>query len=111
MAPPAEQVRGAAALSPDGRLTVMLAYCAEVRSLSEVKADLFFPKPKIDSEVIEIRFRKTPLHLAPDEAFLFKVTCDFFLSLRAGHSIVITAVDHDAIAFIRFGKRSVLIPA
>jgi 16S rRNA (adenine1518-N6/adenine1519-N6)-dimethyltransferase len=56
-----------------GRLTVMLAYCAEVRSLSEVKADLFFPKPKIDSEVIEIRFRKTLAHPAPDEAFLFKV--------------------------------------
>lgn len=56
-----------------GRLTVMLAYCAEVRSLSDVKADLFFPKPKIDSEVIEIRFRKAPLHPVPDEAFLFKV--------------------------------------
>lgn len=56
-----------------GRLTVMLAYCAEVRSLSEIKADLFFPKPKIDSEVIEIRFRKTLEHPAPDEAFLFKV--------------------------------------
>ena len=56
-----------------GRLSAMLAYCAEVRSLAEVKADLFFPKPKIDSEVIEIRFRKTIEDPAPDEAFLFQV--------------------------------------
>jgi len=56
-----------------GRLTVMLAYCAEVRSLLTVTADRFFPKPKIDSEVIEIRFRETPEHPTPDEAFLFRV--------------------------------------
>lgn len=56
-----------------GRLSVMLAYCAEVRSLLTVGADRFFPKPKIDSEVIEIRFRETPVHPAPDEAFLFRV--------------------------------------
>ncbi len=56
-----------------GRLSVMLAYCAEVRSLAEVRADLFFPKPKIDSEVIEVRFRKTIEHPASDEAFLFQV--------------------------------------
>lgn len=56
-----------------GRLSVMLAYCAEVRSLAEVRADLFFPKPKIDSEVIEVRFRKTLENPASDEAFLFQV--------------------------------------
>ena len=81
-----------------GRLSVMLAYCAEVRSLAEIKADLFFPKPKIDSEVIEIRFRKTLEHPAPDEAFLFKVIKAAFGQRRktlrnalAGSELYITA--------------------
>lgn len=56
-----------------GRLSVMLAYCAEVRLLAEVKADRFFPRPKIDSEVIEVRFRKTLANPAADEALLFRV--------------------------------------
>ncbi len=56
-----------------GRLSAMLAYCAHVRSLLQVKADLFFPRPNIDSEVIEVRFKKAIDHPAPDEAFLFKV--------------------------------------
>ncbi len=56
-----------------GRLSVMLAYCAEVRPLAEVKADRFFPRPKIDSEVIEVRFRKTLSNPAADEALLFRV--------------------------------------
>ena len=32
-----------------------------------------FEEQEIDSEVIEIRFMKTPAYPAPDEAFLFKV--------------------------------------
>jgi len=35
------------------RLSVMLQYCAEIKSLATVKADLFFPKPKVDSEVLD----------------------------------------------------------
>lgn len=56
-----------------GRLTVMLAYCATVRRLFTVKADRFFPKPKVDSAVVEIRFKAAPDTPARDEPFLWKV--------------------------------------
>lgn len=56
-----------------GRLSVMLQYCAEMRSLAKIDAHLFHPKPKIDSEVIRIRFKSDPPHPAADEPFLFQV--------------------------------------
>jgi len=39
-----------------GRLTVMLRYCAQMRSLADVSAKVFFPRPRIDSRVLEITF-------------------------------------------------------
>jgi 16S rRNA (adenine1518-N6/adenine1519-N6)-dimethyltransferase len=56
-----------------GRLTVMLAYCATVRRLFTVAADRFFPRPKVDSAVVEIRFKAAPDFPARDERFLWKV--------------------------------------
>lgn len=56
-----------------GRISAMLQYCSEVRPLATVPAHLFYPKPKIDSEVIEIDFSKASPHVASDEAFLFRV--------------------------------------
>lgn len=55
------------------RLTVMLRYCSDITKLADVGASLFFPKPKVDSEVLEFRFKTHPEYLAVDEAFLFKV--------------------------------------
>ena len=56
-----------------GRLTVMLRYCSDIKKLADVKAALFFPKPKVDSEVLEFRFKSSPEISAHDEIFLFKV--------------------------------------
>lgn len=56
-----------------GRLTVMLGYCADIKSIARINADLFFPKPKVDSEVLEIQFRQKRDHIAKDENFLFTV--------------------------------------
>lgn len=56
-----------------GRISVMLQYCSEIRHLATVPAHLFYPVPKIDSEVIEIDFSKPSPRKADDEAFLFKV--------------------------------------
>lgn len=56
-----------------GRLTVMLAYCAAIKSIATVAAALFYPAPKIDSEVVEVNFnvpREYPPH---DEVMLFQV--------------------------------------
>jgi len=56
-----------------GRLTVMLRYCSDIRKLLDAKASLFFPKPKIDSEILELKFKKEIDHKAVDELFFFKV--------------------------------------
>ena len=56
-----------------GRLTAMLRYCADIEPLARVNAPLFYPRPKVDSEVLMIRFRETPAYPAEDEGFLFRV--------------------------------------
>jgi 16S rRNA (adenine1518-N6/adenine1519-N6)-dimethyltransferase len=56
-----------------GRLSVMLGYCAEIDTLAEIKAHLFFPKPKVDSQVLKIKFKKILEYPATDETFFFKV--------------------------------------
>lgn len=56
-----------------GRLTVMLQYCATVKNLAEIKANAFFPRPKVDSSVIEVRFYDQPPFSAADESFLFSI--------------------------------------
>lgn len=55
-----------------GRLSVMTGYCASVSRLARVRANQFYPRPNVDSEVIEIRF-KTPEIKAYDEALLSAV--------------------------------------
>ncbi|MDD2389956.1 MAG: 16S rRNA (adenine(1518)-N(6)/adenine(1519)-N(6))-dimethyltransferase RsmA [Desulfobacterales bacterium] len=56
-----------------GRLSAMLQYCADIKTLTEVKASAFFPKPKIDSEVLYVQFKKEIPLPATDEDLLFKV--------------------------------------
>lgn len=56
-----------------GRLTVMLRYCSDIRPVAAVKASVFFPRPQVDSEVLEITFKPVPDHPADNEEFLFKV--------------------------------------
>ncbi|MDX1708086.1 MAG: 16S rRNA (adenine(1518)-N(6)/adenine(1519)-N(6))-dimethyltransferase RsmA [Desulfobacterales bacterium] len=56
-----------------GRLTVMLAYCAEIKSVATVAASLFYPVPKIDSKVVEIKFDVKREHPTHDETMLFQV--------------------------------------
>ena len=55
-----------------GRLTVMLNYCADIKKIADVKASQFFPRPKIDSEVLEISFRESPKY-SEEEEFLHRV--------------------------------------
>jgi 16S rRNA (adenine1518-N6/adenine1519-N6)-dimethyltransferase len=56
-----------------GRLSVMLRYCSDFRKLVDVKASLFYPKPKVDSEILELKFKKHIEDQATDELFFFKV--------------------------------------
>jgi len=61
-----------------GRITAMLAYCATVKPVCHVGARAFYPVPKVDSEVLEIRF--APGHAYPphDEARLFRLIAAAF---------------------------------
>jgi len=56
-----------------GRITAMLGYCADIRLLADVKASVFYPPPKVDSAVIEIKFKSTSVYGPHDEAMLFAV--------------------------------------
>ncbi len=56
-----------------GRITVLLAYCAEIKTVATIKARMFYPRPKVDSEVLEICFREEIDRPADDEAYLFQV--------------------------------------
>jgi 16S rRNA (adenine1518-N6/adenine1519-N6)-dimethyltransferase len=55
-----------------GRLTVMLNYCADIKKVADIKASQFFPRPKVDSEVLEITFRDS-LKYSDYEEFLYRV--------------------------------------
>lgn len=65
-----------------GRISVMLQYCAGMRALATVHARLFFPKPKVDSEIIEINFSKPPRHYVKNESFFFSVVKAAFSKRR-----------------------------
>ncbi|MFW6081560.1 MAG: 16S rRNA (adenine(1518)-N(6)/adenine(1519)-N(6))-dimethyltransferase RsmA [Desulfosalsimonas sp.] len=55
-----------------GRLSVMTGYCASVSRVARVKANQFYPRPNVDSEVIEIRFHPPRVN-AEDENLLSAV--------------------------------------
>ncbi|MFH0994309.1 MAG: 16S rRNA (adenine(1518)-N(6)/adenine(1519)-N(6))-dimethyltransferase RsmA [Pseudomonadota bacterium] len=69
----AERITSGPGVKNYGRITVMLKYCADVSTLATVKSHLFFPKPKVDSEVVEIRFKTHLPWPADDEFFLSRV--------------------------------------
>jgi len=69
----AERITSDPGVKDYGRITVMLKYCADVSTLATVKSHLFFPKPKVDSEVVEIRFKTHLPWPADNEVFLARV--------------------------------------
>jgi 16S rRNA (adenine1518-N6/adenine1519-N6)-dimethyltransferase len=54
-----------------GRLSVMLAYCADIQRVATAEARLFFPRPGVDSEVLKITFRDRPAPGTEEEDFFF----------------------------------------
>ena len=55
-----------------GRLSVMLQYCADISKITDLKATCFFPRPKIDSTVIEIKFNNRYQYQADNESLFFR---------------------------------------
>ena len=56
-----------------GRISAMLQSCADIKSIAEVKASQFFPKPKIDSQVLEINFNNWMDQFVKEEDLFFNV--------------------------------------
>ncbi len=56
-----------------GRLSVLIQYCAEIYPLASVDSSAFFPKPKVDSQVIGIEFHHPVTFQATDERLLFQI--------------------------------------
>jgi 16S rRNA (adenine1518-N6/adenine1519-N6)-dimethyltransferase len=56
-----------------GRLSVMLQYCAHVSVVAEAPANMFYPRPKIDSQVIKVTFKEHIPYPADDEKMLSRV--------------------------------------
>ncbi len=68
----AERIMASPGRKAYGRLTVMLGYCAGVKKIADIAAAQFFPRPKVDSEVLKIQFHDRPPHPADDEEILFQ---------------------------------------
>jgi 16S rRNA (adenine1518-N6/adenine1519-N6)-dimethyltransferase len=56
-----------------GRITALLRYCADIRTLLFVKPSAFYPPPKVESAVVEIKFKSTTDYASHDEAMLFDI--------------------------------------
>ena len=69
----ARRIRAAPGNKDYGRLTAMLSYCADIKSVATMAASLFYPKPKVDSEVVEINFNTSREYPPHDETMLFQV--------------------------------------
>ncbi len=52
----ARRIAAAPGTGDYGRLSVMVQYCARVKRLASIAAHQFYPRPQVDSEVLEIRF-------------------------------------------------------
>ena len=56
-----------------GRLSVLIQYCAKIYPVLAVAASAFFPKPKVDSQVVGVEFQHPLSFQATDERLLFQV--------------------------------------
>ncbi len=85
-----------------GRLSVMVQYCARVRRLANVAAHLFYPRPKVGSQVIEIDFADAIDEPVVDEGLLEAVVKAAFgrrrKTLKNALANSELAIDADAIS-------------
>jgi 16S rRNA (adenine1518-N6/adenine1519-N6)-dimethyltransferase len=65
-----------------GRLAVMAGYCANVSVMAKVKAARFYPKPKVDSLVLDIHYKQRIASSVADENFFIKVVKASFSKRR-----------------------------
>ena len=71
----------------------MLQYCADIRSLANVNASVFYPKPRVDAEVIEVIFKDVSKLNATSEAILYQVIKAAFSKRRKTLKNALTGSD------------------
>lgn len=78
-----------------GRISVMLQYCAKVKVLRQVRADMFFPRPKVDSVVLGIAFKTDPSPGVEDEQLMGRVVQAAFGQRRKTlHNALASGLSH-----------------
>lgn len=65
-----------------GRLSVLIQYCAHIDPVVHVPATCFYPKPRVDSTVVNIAFFQSPPFPATDESFFFRMVRAAFSKRR-----------------------------
>ncbi len=69
----ANRITAAPGTKDYSRLSAVMQYCSEVNTVCDIKPHLFFPKPSIQSRVIEVLFFDAPVCSYEKEKFLFNV--------------------------------------
>ncbi len=65
-----------------GILSVIIAMYAEISKIMTVSSSCFYPKPKVDSAVLRIDMRKSPLFAFPDRALFIETVKAAFSQRR-----------------------------
>lgn len=65
-----------------GRISVMAQYCADIQKLLDIKPTHFFPRPKVDSSVLGLKFHQPPKFPAKNEQMLFRLVKAAFSKRR-----------------------------
>ena len=69
----AERIQASCGGRDYGRLSVVMQYCSKVKNIADIGGQLFFPKPEVESRVIELSFFETTCFSGEKENFFFKV--------------------------------------
>jgi 16S rRNA (adenine1518-N6/adenine1519-N6)-dimethyltransferase len=81
-----------------GRLTVILGYYADVRTLMQVNANVFHPRPKVGSTVVAIEFKTDPRPpLKSDELFRQIVAAGFAMRRKKLANALSARFDADVV--------------
>ncbi|MCP3926704.1 MAG: ribosomal RNA small subunit methyltransferase A [Desulfobacterales bacterium] len=78
----AERLAAPPATKNYGRISAVLQYFSTISTVANVKSNLFYPKPNVDSSVIEINFNKEILDKALDEDDFIKIVKAAFSKRR-----------------------------
>ena len=77
-----------------GAITYTVYYYAEADSIIRVPKDSFFPEPKVDSEVIQLKIREMPPVVTNNEKILFKLIKQAFMQRR---KTLVNSLEHSGL--------------